>query len=127
MQYGLNCLLKQGLFLPDNVQQDPHSPCLDFMNIISLPENCLDVGLDTYAFIESHHAEIYRLSTNNTIDLLKSNYLENRKLGAIYLEGGLYPPSELGSIKTNSKNPKILVLNLALSDAIHSKTSEEIV
>lgn len=53
------------------------------------------VGLDTVAFIEEHYVEERHLSSENTVDFLKQNYLTHGKLGAKSDKGGLYSPEDL--------------------------------
>lgn len=50
------------------------------------------VGLDTVAFIESHYIAERGLSSTHTTDYLKTNYLDQGKLGNKSDKGGLYPP-----------------------------------
>jgi hypothetical protein len=89
--------------------------------------SCLVVGLDTVAFIENHYVNERGLSPEKTVDFLRSNYLDQGKLGSKCSKGGLYPPVDQSTvIKANSKEPEILVLDLGLSATSFSATSGEI-
>lgn len=50
------------------------------------------VGLDTVSFIEQHYIKERHLDSTNTVDWLKTNYLDQGKLGAKSGKGGFYPP-----------------------------------
>lgn len=51
----------------------------------------VDVGLDTVAFIEEHYIKERGLSGEKTVEFLRENYLDHKKLGSKCANGGLYP------------------------------------
>jgi 3-hydroxyacyl-CoA dehydrogenase/sugar lactone lactonase YvrE len=85
------------------------------------------VGLDTVALIESHYIVERGLSTTHTTDFLKTNYLDQGKLGNKSDKGGLYPPkskevSSNGATTnghatngTTTSEPTLIVLDSGLS------------
>jgi len=73
---------------------------------------CLDVGLDTVAFIEGHYIHERGLSSEHTVDFLKKNYLDHGKLGNKCATGGLYPPVDTAA---TPDGPRIVVLDIGLS------------
>lgn len=85
------------------------------------------VGLDTVAFIEGHYIAERGLSSTHTTDFLKTNYLDQGKLGNKSDKGGLYPPKNSHS-STNSatqtpttnsaptSSPTLFILDSGLSN-----------
>lgn len=80
------------------------------------------VGLDTVAFIEGHYIAERGLSSTHTTDFLKTNYLDQGKLGSKCDKGGLYPPKSkentTNGVTTNGKSssgPSLFVLDSGLS------------
>ncbi|ROV99120.1 hypothetical protein VMCG_06625 [Cytospora schulzeri] len=63
------------------------------------------VGLDTVAFIEKHYIAERGLPSEHTVDWLKTNFLDQGKLGNKSHKGGFYP-----------RVPKILALDLGLAN-----------
>ncbi|ROV94393.1 hypothetical protein VSDG_05973 [Cytospora chrysosperma] len=70
-----------------------------------------DVGLDTVAFIEKHYIVERGLPSENTVDWLQANYIDQGKLGKKSSKGGFYP-----------RVPKILALDLGLANKAMSAT-----
>lgn len=85
-----------------------------------------DIGLDTVAFIEGHYVKERGLSSEKTVDFLKTNYLDQGKLGNKCSQGGLYSPGDRKTIKDMSKEPEILVLDVGLSASTPNTTSGQI-
>lgn len=84
------------------------------------------VGLDTVAFIEGHYIAERGLSSTHTTDFLKTNYLDQGKLGNKSDNGGLYPPKSKqantngvtnghNTNESSSPDPTIIVLDAGLS------------
>lgn len=71
------------------------------------------VGLDTVAFIEEHYIKERNLSGDKTIDFLKTNYLNEGKLGSKSGKGGLYPAGK--NVKTKGED-------ISHHDNIHAPT-----
>lgn len=95
------------------------------------------VGLDTVAFIEGHYIAERGLSSTNTTDFLKTDYLDHGKLGAKCDKGGLYPPKPKNAISngisTNDtskermlSDPTLLVLDVGLSAAEPGNAAGEV-
>lgn len=85
---------------------------------------CLDVGLDTVAFIEGHYIHERGLSSEHTVDFLKQNYLDNDKLGTKCVNGGLYPPVDTTATPSG---PRIVVLDIGLASDARGPTPGEII
>ncbi|KAJ5305719.1 hypothetical protein N7508_004734 [Penicillium antarcticum] len=99
-----------------------------FIKGASLPCRMMDnIGLDTVAFIEGHYVHERGLSPEKTVDFLKTNYLDQGKLGNKSSHGGLYAPGD-SSAATNvsQREPEILVLDVGLSASTPSLTSGQI-
>ncbi|KAJ5742767.1 uncharacterized protein N7511_011168 [Penicillium nucicola] len=99
-----------------------------FIKGATLPCRMMDnIGLDTVAFIESHYAHERGLSSAKTVDFLKTNYLDQGKLGTKSSQGGLYPPGDISTVtRVSPKEPEILVLDVGLSASEPSITSGQI-
>ncbi|KAJ6008620.1 hypothetical protein N7499_001329 [Penicillium canescens] len=118
-------ILAEGVSVPEEID----AMWLEmFVKGASLPCQMMDnVGLDTVAFIESHYVAERGLSPEKTVGFLKTNYLDQGKLGTKCSQGGLYAPSDKSTAtKVNSRDPDILVLDLGLSASTPSTTSGQI-
>lgn len=51
------------------------------------------IGLDIVAFIEDHYIHERGLTSDKTVDFLRSNYLDKGRLGKKSANGGFYPPA----------------------------------
>ncbi|CAG8009049.1 unnamed protein product [Penicillium salamii] len=94
----------------------------------TLPCRMMDkIGLDTVAFIENHYVHERGLSSEKTVDFLRTNYLDQGKLGNKCSQGGLYAPDDKSSTPMNGpREPEILVLDVGLSASTPSTTSGQI-
>lgn len=89
-----------------------------------LPCQLMDrVGLDTVAFIEDNYINERHLDGSLTVDWLRSNYIQQGKLGLKTPEqGGLYPPASVAvnpplnsSVTTQEKQmPPLFLLDVGL-------------
>ncbi|KAM0548779.1 hypothetical protein ACHAPJ_009775 [Fusarium lateritium] len=78
-----------------------------------LPCKAMDeVGLDTVAFIESHYVAERGLPSDHTVDYLKTNYINQGKLGNKSDAGGLYA---VDKVSPDVRSPSLLVLDLGLA------------
>ncbi|KAK3387851.1 hypothetical protein B0H63DRAFT_509558 [Podospora didyma] len=91
------------------------------------------VGLDTVAFIEEHYIRERGLSPAMTVDYLRREYVDQGKLGAKSLNGGLYPPKQEPktaapppSSEAQTQGPNIYALETGLASASPSFTSGQI-
>jgi len=85
------------------------------------------VGLDTVAFIESHYVAERGLSAEKTVDYLKREFLDARRLGNKCANGGLYPPACIES-KTDQSiaKPRVFALDIGLSSTKPPSSAGEI-
>lgn len=66
------------------------------------------------------------LSPEKTVNFLKTNYVDQGKLGTKCSKGGLYAPAESTPVNAESKKPELLVLDIGLSASTPSMSSGEI-
>ncbi|KAJ6096932.1 Dehydrogenase multihelical [Penicillium sp. IBT 16267x] len=103
-------ILSEGVSIPEEIDAMWEEM---FIRGRTLPCKTMDnVGLDTVAFIEDHYVHERSLSSEQTVDFLKKNYLDIGKLGTKCAKGGLYPPAD--STPTAS-GPRIIVLDIGLA------------
>ncbi|CAG8060213.1 unnamed protein product [Penicillium olsonii] len=94
----------------------------------TIPCRMMDkIGLDTVAFIENHYVHERGLSPENTVDFLKTNYLDQGKLGDKCSQGGLYAPDDKPTTAADPlKQAELLVLDVGLSASTPNTTSGQI-
>lgn len=74
------------------------------------------------AFIEDHYIHERGLTSDKTVDFLRSNYLDKGRLGKKSANGGFYPPAP----KPDTLQPKLLVLDVRLGQPLKDKSSAEV-
>ncbi|GME37420.1 hypothetical protein GTA08_BOTSDO08520 [Neofusicoccum parvum] len=76
-----------------------------------------DVGLDTVAFIEEHYIQERGLPSAH-VEYLRENYTSQGKLGRKSTHGGLLAPADTSPTAPPPAQPKLLVLDLGLSQPL---------